>query len=501
MPTTAVRWRGGWILLVTGTLQPGAVGPFEHVYGEAPDGSAIDITTDSTVTLTVAQIIQQWESSSGNLLCPLAYTELERENARLARNLEPITATASLTPLPKIYGATGAAGDATSLQGVPIAVTAPAEGQALVYLTGAWRPGGWNKGPRFVVGNALAGDTLAVCDYLDAGDGVQLQAALTAAGLLAQDADVWVRPGPYTLATPITIPSLVTMRCSGWGTIFNVTATQRQAFLVQASASMEDVSIAVPVPAVGATGTTVVELATNTWVKRLRIVMATQNAGQAANESLRYGIRTPSGGSGGVHLSYVTMTMISFRALGIAQDMVGFFLESLLAASLSVLSDTRVQSADVGYDLHGAVVCMGWHANSAGRIGARLGTTNAPGASREGPRLGYGAVRMLAIAGTPQFGVVLETGTDALGMIGATVSDVIMTTTSVEPTSCGVSLEGTGVGASLDNIQVNTFPLGVSVAAGQTYARAANITTRGATTPWTDLSTTGTPAPNFVVIP
>lgn len=49
-----------------------------------------------------------------------------------------------------------------------------------------------------VVGNSLEGDTLDVCDYLDAGDGIELIAAIDAA--YNKDATVVVRRGTYTLA-------------------------------------------------------------------------------------------------------------------------------------------------------------------------------------------------------------------------------------------------------------------------------------------------------------
>lgn len=82
--------------------------------------------------------------------------------------------------------------------------------------------------PRIVVGNAVAGDNLADCDYLDAGDCVQLKAALDAAALLTDvfvhhGVDIYVREGFYSLTAetspegPLVIPSRCTLRGSGWG--------------------------------------------------------------------------------------------------------------------------------------------------------------------------------------------------------------------------------------------------------------------------------------------
>lgn len=488
--TTAVRWRGGWILQVDGTLEPGAVGPYNHVYGEDPLGNAIDITTDPTVTLTVAQIIQQWESSSGNLLCPLAYTETERENARVARGLPAITATAALTPLPKIYGATGAAGDATSLQGTPIAVTAPAEGQALVFLTGEWRPGGWNKGPRFVVGNALEGDTLAVCDYLDAGDGVQLQAALTAAAALVPDGDVWVRPGIYTPLVPLTVGQFVHLRGCGWGTQLAGTATNRQVLNVSSFATVEDLRIDVPVPSVGAAGTEVVLLAGSVLFRRAIITIAAQTAPQAANESLTAAVRSSSVG-GGVHVEQIDLNIISFRALAIASDMRGFDIYGILGGNVSKVIDCAIASGgDIGYDLHGAVVATACAYSGLGRMAYRLTSTNAASSQRRGPILTASYARVLNIAGLAQFGVVFDTGTDAAGMRGAIVSDCNLWTTSVNVASAGVSLQGIGDGAKVSNVCVEAFPLGVDISATQARASLPSLTIIGSTTPTTDASGT-----------
>jgi len=78
--------------------------------------------------------------------------------------------------------------------------------------------------PAIIVGNALTGDTLNVCDILDPGDGTGIQTALAAAawgtiGNFAQD--VYVRPGIYTIDanTPITltVPDGVKLRGAGRG--------------------------------------------------------------------------------------------------------------------------------------------------------------------------------------------------------------------------------------------------------------------------------------------
>lgn len=488
MPTTAIRWRGGWILQGTGTLQPGAVGPFERVYGVDPYRQPIEIDTDSSVTSSVAQLIQQWESSSGNIFMPLAYTEDQREIARQARGLDPITVTAALLPLPKIYGGAGG-GDATSLQGIPISAVAPAIGQALVYNGVQWEGGGWNKGPRIVVGNALEGDTINMCDFLDAGDGVQLQAALTAAGALVPDGDVWIRPGIITPLVPLVVPGFVHVRGSGWGSIFNATATNRQVWNVGAFATIEDIRIDIPVPAIGAAGTEVVLLAGNVSFKRGVITMTAQNAAQAANESLTAVVRSSSA-SGGVHCQEIDVTAISYRNLAIALDMIGFDVFGILAGSVSKVIDCAVSVADIAYDVHGAVVVTACTQSGVGRIGYRLASTNAAGSQRRGPIVTASYARILNIAGLTQFGVVLDTGSDAAGMRGAIVADCNLFTTSAAVTSAGVSLQGTGDGAKISGICIEAFALGADVSVTQASAALPDLTIIGSTTPTTDASGT-----------
>lgn len=65
------------------------------------------------------------------------------------------------------------------------------------------------KGPKIVVGNSLAGDTLNDCHYLDSGDGAQLALAIAAA---SPGYNVQVRPGLIQLTGAITLPNFVNLR-------------------------------------------------------------------------------------------------------------------------------------------------------------------------------------------------------------------------------------------------------------------------------------------------
>ncbi len=63
---------------------------------------------------------------------------------------------------------------------------------------------------RIIVGNAVAGDTIAVCNILDPGDGTGIIAAMTAATAAGIPVDIFIRAGTYTLAAGaplITVPT------------------------------------------------------------------------------------------------------------------------------------------------------------------------------------------------------------------------------------------------------------------------------------------------------
>ena len=109
---------------------------------------------------------------------------------------------------------------------------------------------------RYIVGNSLAGDTLAECHYLDPGDGSGIEAALAAAALTS--GDVWIRPGTYDLGiggTPtesLTIPQGVMVRGAGKDHVTIVTATDdgldNHAFVLNDFSTLMDVGIYCPTP-------------------------------------------------------------------------------------------------------------------------------------------------------------------------------------------------------------------------------------------------------------
>jgi hypothetical protein len=149
MPTTAYEWRGGWIVSFTGTLQPGAVDPYAHIYGLTSTDQPVELAINTSDAVTIAQIIQQWESLGHNgVLCPLAYTDAELIDACARRGIAYPTVFSAITPLPAIYSGAGG-GDATTIQGVTVSAAAPALGDSLIYDGAQWAPGGnvlwrWN---------------------------------------------------------------------------------------------------------------------------------------------------------------------------------------------------------------------------------------------------------------------------------------------------------------------------------------------------------------------
>ena len=114
----------------------------------------------------------------------------------------------------------------------------------------------------YVVGNALNGDTAVVCDYLDVGDGVQLQAALAAAGV---GRDVYVRPGVYDLGlgaavAPLVVPNYVRVRGAGreHTKILTKSSGDQGAFQLGTHSVVEDIGAQVAIPIGPCSGSTAV---------------------------------------------------------------------------------------------------------------------------------------------------------------------------------------------------------------------------------------------------
>lgn len=152
--------------------------------------------------------------------------------------------------------------------GSTIAATSAGTNAIRVVSSGGAGGSGDVTGPRIVVGNSTHGDTSDECDYLDAGNGVNLSAAISAAGVLSPPADVWVRPGLYDFgasggpSTRITIPVGVKVRGAGRQavTVRGNTSAEMTVFRLSDEAELQDMTVEIPRPTAAGTGNGGVEL-------------------------------------------------------------------------------------------------------------------------------------------------------------------------------------------------------------------------------------------------
>jgi hypothetical protein len=347
-----------------------------------------------------------------------------------------------------------------------------------------------HQAPKFIVGNALAGDTIDVCDYLDVGDGVQLQAALNAAAVGTPRQDVWLRPGVITTATTITVPPQVTLRGAGiLSSRIAGTATNRTPLATGNRSLIADLYISVPVPSAGAVGTEVLRLGGLGSMERCRVLASQPTAPQAANETLTALVRFDVTGAGNASARIIASDIVgySLRRLAIARDLLGIELFQLAAVSNflgSFVQNCSVVTTDIGIDVRGPVVIDACEIQNISRIGVYMATLPS---GRAAPIISNSYIATLALTGTPQFGVVADTGATASGLLDAKINGCTFRTTSVDAASTGIALQGTGDGVIVDGCSVAGFALGVNVSATQANVSAKG-TIRGATTPVTDAS-------------
>lgn len=346
-----------------------------------------------------------------------------------------------------------------------------------------------HQGPKIIVGNALAGDTIDVCDYLDVGDGVQLQAALTAAGVVPRK-DVWLRPGTITVATPLNVPTQVTLRGAGGVlTVLRNTPANRQVLIANVRALVTDLSISTQAPQAGCVGTELLRVFGNATLARIRLQLSASAAGIAALETITALIREDTSIANYTSVSLMNIEAVgySFRRLGLAKDLVGIELTHFGADSLrscNTLVDTSTMLCDIGYDLRGPHIVSACESRLASRIAA---TFSSEAGGRNAPVISGSYFDTTALTGTPQFGVVFATGANASGLLDAKMTGCTVTTTSVDAASTGIALQGTGDGVIVDGCSVAGFALGVDIAATQINASMKG-SIRGATAPVTDAS-------------
>lgn len=345
-----------------------------------------------------------------------------------------------------------------------------------------------HQAPRIIVGNALAGDTIDVCDYLDAGDGAQIQAALVQAGLLnaGLGVDVHLRPGTYTLASgPLVVPYQVWLYGAGYSTVITPSTLDRRAVVLGGYSACIDMSIVYTAPVVGATGTALLTYGFGGVVKNLAIyaINYAQTLAVLTNESLRYCIF----GTPNTNLSCLENIDITFKtneAVGLAPSLIG------IGDSGSATDDTpvyvtncRVVNADIGIECLGNALITGSSVQAIRRRGFRLVARS--GGSRHHSIQGC----RVFMAGTANYaGIEIDTGTLAAGTRSTMiVGTELLAGPAPNAASTGVRLTGTGDGNIISATEINGFPLGLTVSALQANVSAKGVI-RGATTPVTDAS-------------
>ncbi len=354
--------------------------------------------------------------------------------------------------------------------------------QQVEYAVGSLKD---RSGPRIIVGNALMGDTLAVCDYLDAGDGVQLQAALNAVTVGTPRQDVYLRPGTITTSVPITVPTQTALRGSPGVLSSRIagTATNRKVLDVGNRARVESLYISVPVPDVGAAGTEVVTLQTSSQMYLCRVLASIPTALQAANDTLTALVR---GNGVGQRVCTVDITGYGYRRLSIARDLTGIEMSQIATGApvlRGMLHNVSVTTLDIGFDVRGPFMVSSCESEQNDHIGMRLASLT----NRPSPIIANCAISTVAFAGMPQYGIVVDTGTNVSGLLDAKISNCTITSTSTELTSTGIDLRGIGDGVMVSGTSIASFPLGVVISATQINATMQG-TIRGATTPVTDAS-------------
>lgn len=156
--------------------------------------------------------------------------------------------------------------------------------------------GGDPAGPTLVVGNVPAGDPDTASDtyYPDAGDGVQLRAALDAAALLADGGTVYVRRGTYTPAAANLPLPITGVRVVGDGpaTIINADAVERRLFTGTASGGrapvLRDIHVALPDADPTASGAAVIDFSAAEYAEIDHVDVVSDSVGISddANESI-----------------------------------------------------------------------------------------------------------------------------------------------------------------------------------------------------------------------
>lgn len=342
-----------------------------------------------------------------------------------------------------------------------------------------------SKGPYYVVGNALSGDTLNDCDYLDTGDGVQLQAALNlislGTGTPAVRPDVYLRPGRITANSTIAVPIQGILRgAGGFASGIQNTSTNRTALTCGLRSIIDDIYVTAVAPVIGCSGSELMSFVGPTRIHRLRAVVPVQVVGVATNESITAVVRQLTASSPfGAQLIDCQIDGYSYRRLGLARDMVGLeiFQPSTLR-NFAKVSNLYVSACDINIDAKGPVLLSGIDSHNSARVGISSSTYSD---GRLSPIINNSYVHTTDLAGTAQYGIMVDTGANASGLLGADISNVTVTTTSTNTGSIGIRLIGNGTAARINNNFVDSFVTAMTASATQTNINASGNTIRNFT--------------------
>lgn len=226
----------------------------------------------------------------------------------------------------------------------------------------------------FVVGNSVAGDTAADCDYLDTGNCAQLDAAVVAVNALSPPGSVFVRRGTYdrSLGGGPTVPTPIAagVRVIGEGrecvTIRSRTSGDQGVFTLARESELSQLTIEVQEPTAATSGATAVVSAadaTGPYGPRMEdvdiVLLNSLDATEAGNLTLRSAIKLGSANTvRGARLERVRISSTAVAPAGwqINQHLGGstVFVGILLVSNLGVgfpagvIEDVLISGVDDG---------------------------------------------------------------------------------------------------------------------------------------------------------
>jgi len=246
---------------------------------------ALADVTDATNVAAAGALMRSGGEMSGNITMAGAQTVDGRDVSADGSKLDGIEALADVTDAANVAAAGALMLTGTGQVTALTAKGSPASGDFVLledtadsgnlkkvdFSAFGGGGGGGDRGYVIVVGNSAQGDTLAECDYLDNGNGVQLAAALAAAALETYAPTVLLRRGLYQVSS-LTIPYGVTLAGEGFGTqLFLPQSGAMRGVTMSGESTMRDLSLTHPFQATGTlTGTRFIEMESGSRMLRCR---------------------------------------------------------------------------------------------------------------------------------------------------------------------------------------------------------------------------------------